>query len=329
MSEHGGRLLFHAQHYQRPAAEWLDLSTGINPHSWPVPQLPATVWSRLPEQEDDLLTAAQQYYQTPSLMAVAGSQMAIQLLPLLRDHSRVGVLTPAYAEHADNWQRAGHHVQLVSAEAIEQALPQLDVLIVVHPNNPSGHLFSPQDLLRWRQQLQRRGGWLIVDEAFIDVTPEHSLARFSPMPSLIILRSLGKFFGLAGLRIGFVLAETSILARLQNRLGPWPIATASRYIACQALSDSHWQQHNRERLQQAAQRLQQLLTQYGLPVTGATALFQWIVTPHAEHIHQQLAEQGILTRLFLTPASLRFGLPADEADWQRLQRALAVLRWDN
>jgi cobalamin biosynthetic protein CobC len=323
MLEHGGRLRQFALRYQRPEADWLDLSTGINPNGWPVPELPASVWQRLPENDDGLIQAAQRYYQTNALLAVPGSQAAIQQLPYLRQQSRVGILSPAYAEHAHCWQQAGHTVLPVDAANLD--LTTLDVLIVVNPNNPTGQKISKAQLSDCHQQLQQRQGWLIVDEAFIDSTPGQSLLRDTPKEGLIILRSLGKFFGLAGLRVGFVSATTDILNRLEQALGPWPIAHASRYIATLALEDTAWQQHTAAELKQASQRLQALLTEQGLEPGGGCDLFQWVRTDRAKTVHHQLAQQGVLTRLFETPMSVRFGLPAKETDWQRLQAALESL----
>ena len=176
--------------------------------------------------------------------------------------------------------------------------------------------------LDWRAQLAARGGWLIVDEAFMDATPELSLAPGCDQRGLIVLRSLGKFFGLAGARVGFVAAWPALLACIQETLGPWTINGPARAIARLALQDSAWQQHTRERLQHDSARLVALLTQHGFTPSGGTALFQWIRTDRAAETHDVLARQGILTRLFDAPASLRFGLPGTENEWNRLETAL-------
>jgi cobalamin biosynthesis protein CobC len=326
MLEHGGELYRASEYYAIPLNEWLDLSTGINPNAWPVPnELPATLWSQLPQQDDGLITAAQTYYQCESLIAVAGSQAAIQTLPTLREPSRVGILSPAYAEHAYAWQQAGHEVISISSETVANLINQLDVLIIINPNNPTAENFSSEQLLAWHQQLAEKKGWLVIDEAFIDSKPKHSLANHCPIQGLIVLRSLGKFFGLAGLRIGFVLAEQALLNQLAEKLGPWPIAHASRYIAQQALQDTTWQQQCRIGLIKKGKRLKQLLSKFGLSPSGSCDLFQWSKTKRAPSYHQQLAQQGILTRVFDSPASLRFGLPKTEHDWQRLQSALQQL----
>ncbi len=325
MLEHGGKLNSAAQYYGIPLNEWLDLSTGINPNGWPIPtDLPAERWSQLPQDDDGLLAAAQSYYICDSLLAVAGSQAAIQTLPKLRTQSRVGVLSPAYAEHAHAWRQAEHQVIIVDTDTIQSTLATLDVLIIINPNNPTGQHFSPSQLLEWHLLLVKRGGWLIVDEAFMDVTPEFSLSSMCPKQGLIVLRSIGKFFGLAGLRTGFVLAEDSLLKKLAEQLGPWPIAAMSRYLTERALLDTQWQIQSRVNLLKQGEQLFKLLQQAGLSPQGSSSLFKWVQISSAQAIHNRLAQMGILTRLFSQPASLRFGLPKTIQDWQRLESALAT-----
>lgn len=322
MLEHGGRLRHAARQYGIAEADWLDLSTGINPHGWPVPLVPDGIWQRLPQDDDELHAAAQACYGTAQLLAVAGSQAAIQALPLLRPPARVALVAPGYAEHAHAWQRCGHHVVGMTASEILQAGTTAQVAVIVNPNNPTGKLFRREELLDLHAQLAARGGWLVVDEAFIDATPEYSLASACPRPGLIVLRSLGKFFGLAGARVGFVLAEEEVLQPLAELLGPWPIAAPSRYVATLALRDTAWQDATRKALPLAAQRLVNLLNAHGLAPSGGSSLFQWVCCVSAASLHQQLAQQGILTRLFDAPFSLRFGLPRDETQWARLSAAL-------
>lgn len=320
MLEHGGRLRAAAQRYGIPENEWLDLSTGINPDGWPAPAVPAEIWQRLPQDDDELNAAACNYYSATRLLAVSGSQAAIQALPSLRPPSRVVLAAPGYAEHAHAWQRCGHEVIGVSDEEILQA--DADVVVIINPNNPTGKLFSRDALLKLHARLAARGGWLVVDEAFIDASPEHSLASVCPRPGLIVLRSPGKFFGLAGARVGFVLAEENVLQPLAEWLGPWPIAAPSRHVATLALRDAAWQRATRETLPQAAQRLAELLRAHDLEPSGGCTLFQWICREDAANLHQQLARQGVLTRLFGQPASLRLGLPRGAAQWARLADAL-------
>jgi len=320
--EHGGHLIDAAEKYTIPLDQWIDLSTGINPNGWPIPSIPNECWQRLPESSDGLLAAAKQYYQCQSILPVAGSQAAIQALPLLRQHSKVGVLAPAYAEHAYSWKKAGHQVIELSIESIDSQLAQLDVLILINPNNPAGQRFSKTQLLSWHQQLKSRNGWLVVDEAFIDSNPEQSLSHHPVDEGLIILRSIGKFFGLAGIRCGFVIATQQILNQLNEKLGPWTISHPSRYIATAALLDKSWQTKTRLELNKQTNRLALLLNQKSLKTTAITALFIWVKTDDAEQIHHVLAQKGILTRLFTQPLSLRFGLPKHESEWHYLEQVL-------
>lgn len=319
---HGGRLRTAAAQFAIPLPQWLDLSTGINPDGWPVRTPPATAWARLPEDDDDLEPVACHYYGVCQLLPVAGSQAAIQALPRLRMPSRVGVLHPGFSEHGNAWLSNRHRIVTVTAGQIDALLPDIDVLVLTQPNNPTGVMFKRDRLLQWREQLTARGGWLIVDEAYMDATPEYSIATHADNPGLIVLRSLGKFFGLAGARVGFVCAEQNLLTQLRQLLGPWAISHPSRWIASQALQDTTWQQQARRQLLASSFRLQSLLQQHQLHPAGGCAFFQWSVSPHAAAIHQTLAQQGILVRLFDDPLSVRFGLPAHENDWLRLESAL-------
>lgn len=322
MLEHGGRLQAAAKKYRIPIGEWLDLSTGINPAGYPVPALPPEAWRCLPDGDVALRAAAAGYYGNESVLPVAGTQAAIQALPRLRAPSRVAVLSPTYGEHAHAWRHGGHAVRELVADEIEPALEQFDVVVLANPNNPTGLRLDGDRLHAWRARLAARGGWLVVDEAFMDATPDASLVSRATLPGLIVLRSLGKFFGLAGARVGFVFAAREWLDLLDEELGPWGVTGPAQTVAAQALSDFAWQETTRTRLLGASARLGRLLAEHGLIPSGGTALFQWVNTPRAAKLHEQLARRGILTRLFTTPASLRLGLPGDESQWQRLARAL-------
>ncbi|MFK3646988.1 threonine-phosphate decarboxylase CobD [Lysobacter enzymogenes] len=325
MLEHGGRLLRAAQRYGIPAAQWLDLSTGINPDSWPLPAIPARAWQRLPEDDDGLAEIAADYYGAPHALPVAGSQAAIQALPELRARSRVGVLAPGYAEHAHAWRRAGHAVETLAGDDLLAQRERYDVVVLIHPNNPGGDRFERDALLALQQMLAARGGWLLIDEAFMDATPERSLCGDTAREGLIVLRSAGKFFGLAGARAGFVCAAPALLAALRERLGPWTLTGPARYVLRHALADRDWQRDMRARLRAQGERLAALLAAHGLEPIGGSAFFQWRRDPRAAQLHDALARRAILTRLFEQPASLRFGLPGDEHEWQRLDAALAEL----
>jgi cobalamin biosynthesis protein CobC len=321
MLEHGGNLQQAAQQYGRPLADWLDISTGINPLHYPIPALAPALFQRLPPAPDVLHAAARAYYGCTHLLACAGSQAPLQLLPSLRAPCRVAMPLTMYQEHAHAWQRAGHQVQFFDQMPDDLLLQNTDVLLVCNPNNPTGYLYPTDTLLDWHAQLAAHGGWLVVDEAFMDTTPQHSLACHSGQEGLWILRSLGKFFGLAGLRVGFLLGEPQALTQVESLLGPWTITGPSQFIASQALADHHWQQQMREYLPTQAAQLAQLLSQHGLTPTGGTDLFQYVPHPASRMLQQALAEQGVWTRYFAAPQALRFGLPSPTA-WSHLAQAL-------
>ena len=328
-SEHGGRLRSAAALWNIPLERWLDLSTGINPQGFIPGEIPLSAWLQLPQDDDELGQRAARYYgvEPDCLLPTGGSQAAIQALPGLRAHCRVGMIPPLYYEHPRAWSRAGHQVVLLEPTDLEKAAQELDVLVICNPNNPTGSRLTAATLDSLLEKLAARHGWLIVDEAFADVDVDRSwsVATRAGKPGLIVLRSLGKFFGLAGARVGFVLAWNNMISTLADRLGPWCISGPSRFVAGQALADTAWQQQARLDLEAKSKRLHELLTGSGLPPAGGTAFFQWVCTEQATRIHELLAESAILTRLFSEPPSLRFGLPADEDDWQRLQEGLRLV----
>lgn len=328
MLEHGGRLRKAALDYGIAEADWLDLSSGLAPWPFPIPEIPLRAWARLPETDDGLEQAACDYYGANQVLPVAGSQMAIQLLPRLRRAGKVGVLSPCYAEHAEAWRRNGYIVREVQEQEVEFYLDNLDVLVVVNPNNPTGLSLTPARLLDWHARLAQRGGWLVVDEAFMDNTPQLSLAAHAHQVGLIVLRSFGKFFGLAGVRLGFVLAERKLLRLLAEQVGPWVVSGPTRVLGQACLQDTENHTRQRIRSDEASERLASLLERHGFKPQGGCALFQWLITDQAQALYEFMARRGILLRLFTHNSSLRFGLPADAAEEARLEQAFIAFTKD-
>lgn len=320
MLEHGGNLRDAARHYGRD--DWIDLSTGINPHGYPAPVPSKAAWHRLPEPDPALLAAACAYYRAPTMLPVAGTQAAIQALPRLRAPCRVAVSAPSYAEHAHHWGLHGHTRRLVAYAELEAAIDDSDVVVVVNPNNPTGESVVPERLLEWAARLHARGGWLVVDEAFSDTTTAMSVATHAGQPGMIVLKSVGKFFGLAGLRLGFVAAHQDLLDSLADLLGPWAVSGPAQEIAVQALRDTRWQQDTRAYLRQSGYRMARLLMEHGIASAG-TPLFRWWPEAQPEAFHEHMAARGIWCRLFRDAArGIRVGLPASEHEWQRIEQAL-------
>jgi cobalamin biosynthetic protein CobC len=327
--EHGGRLRQAAREYGIALADWVDLSTGINPDTYPIPPIDPLCWQRLPEDHDGLEAAAAAYYGSERLLALPGSQAAIQSLPRLFKPMAIASVSPLYEEHPHAWEKAGH--QLRRLPTLQRALSVMTPnVLLCNPNNPTANQLPRQSLLDAADQLRRRGGWLIVDEAFADAEPDNTVAALAgsdEAPNLIVLRSLGKFFGLAGARVGFMFAAADKLEALHEIIGPWAVANPARVVARCALEDRTWQAEARLRLAASSQRLADMLAPLG--TVQRTALFCTVggdagslsVTALADHF----ARRGILVRRFDLHGLIRFGLPGGEGEWQRL--AAAVAEW--
>ncbi len=323
---HGGDLARAEAEFGPPAEVWLDLSTGINPQAYPVVELSHEAWSRLPDSGVMLRlkeAAAGAYgVEGPARIAAApGSSAIIQWLPRLAKRTRVAVLGPAYAEHAAAWRAAGHMVDEV--EDLEEISKEAAVVVVVNPNNPTGRYIESDGLVALARSLGERHGLLVVDEAFADVAPEGSLACRAGLPGLVVLRSFGKFYGLAGVRLGFALAWQPLVEALERLMGPWAVPGPAAALASVALADETWKAATRNRLAADAHRLRELIGVSGLKVLGGTDLFVLAGIDRAEDLHAHLAKQGILVRRFPErPTWLRFGLPPDARAWERLEGAL-------
>lgn len=322
---HGGRLGQARQRFRGAPEPFLDLSTGINPVGYPVPDLPAESWQRLPEPEaiDALHRAAALAYRLsdPAMVAAApGTQILISLLPHLLGLRSAAILGPTYGEHLAAWRNAG----IPAREVLTlNDLAHPGAAILCNPNNPDGRRLSPSTLLALADTLAHQNGLLIVDEAFADFDPALSLAPFLPHPALLILRSFGKTYGLAGLRLGFALASPGLADRLRTALGPWAISGPAAAIGRLALSDSAWRDRASTRLATDADRLERLLLAAGLHILGGTSLFRLAECEHAPLLFDHLGRAGILVRRFDAQSSwLRFGLPPDQPAWDRLDSAL-------
>ncbi|WP_167767351.1 threonine-phosphate decarboxylase CobD [Bradyrhizobium frederickii] len=319
MREHGGNLDQAQERFGGRAEDWIDLSTGINRLPYPVGEVSARAWSALPSRAEieALHQAARHAYRTSApIVALGGAQAAIQLLPQLAPPGRARILAPTYNEYAGVLSAAGWNVQ----EAGElDALAGADLAVVVNPNNPDGRTHAPKDLLA----LLPRVGRLVIDESFADAVPL-SLAPEAGRPGLLVLRSFGKFYGLAGLRLGFALGDAADVAKLAAASGPWPVSGTAIAIGCRALHDDAWAEATSARLARDCVRLDEMARVQGWTLVGGTPLFRLYETPDARAAQENLAHGHIWSRVFAQkPTWLRLGLPGSEAEWTRLAEALA------
>lgn len=379
--QHGGDLHRAIAQYGRPRADWLDLSTGVNPEAYPVSMPTSDIWRTLPDDHDDLAAVAGAYYHWPAshVLPVAGSQAVIRTLPAVLDGmTRAGktdaptssgrgdaaVATLTYGEYAPAFAAAGvrvHTYDPADPAPLDTLPDTVRYLVVVNPNNPTTDRHPVAILREWQARLARRGGALIVDEAFADAYDAAADgdagvgtigtgwadigidATALPDSSLIVLRSVGKFFGLAGIRAGFVLASPAICEALRVHLGAWTVSGPARHAAREALRDTAWQTAMRRSLDAQRHALHAILVEHGFPARS-TPLFAWWPWADAFGLQARLADQGIWIRCFAASAapsparqsataffetarlpSVRIGLPGSTAALERLSRALSTI----
>jgi len=321
MREHGGNLDLACARFGGRLEDWIDLSTGINRQPYPVGVLPLRAWTALPSRAEieALHEAARQTYATKApLLALAGAQAAIQMLPHLSREGRARILAPTYNEYAPVLLSAGWEVEEV--DSID-ALAGADLAVVVNPNNPDGTKHAPDTLLKLASRVKR----LVVDESFADAVPELSLAAAAGRPGLLILRSFGKFYGLAGLRLGFAIGCESDIEALASMAGPWPVSGAAIEIGRRALRDREWADATKARLVREGVRLDAIAREAGWTLVGGAPLFRLYETGEAVAAQERLARDNIWSRIFKDrPGWLRLGLPGDETEWARLASALSA-----
>lgn len=363
---HGGRLDTALRAFPAAPHPWVDLSTGLNPLSYPTDQAAYYDWNALPDpsalkaleraaakaflQIDDdsdapnnpaapqTIDAHKTTYSrlgqngsttahidmiANSLIAVPGTELGLRLLPHLGLNGPVHYWTPGYRSHAESFPNA----IAITADTLCEAADQGGVIILANPNNPDGRIWPLEDLLKLAARLKKSSGTLIVDEAFADIIPQLSLLphlQDFQNGNVIILRSFGKFYGLGGMRLGFVALPLLFQQRLRHILGSWPLNSAALQIATSAYQDFHWQQQTRIFINTAAQRLDNLCQHFGFNTIGDCPLFRLIDDKRAAQLFHHLAAHGLLSRPFdHNPNWLRLGLPGTEADWVRLEKALA------
>ena len=317
--DHGGNL--EAAIAQFGGTDWIDLSTGINPVAYPVPLLSTESWSRLPSKSgiEQLEHNAGRYFAVGNVpcLAVSGAQAAIQLLPLISAGAKVAVLGPTYNEHAASFRL--HGAEVLEISDLSQCPQDVATLVIVNPNNPDGRMVPPDEILA----LKRRFETVIVDESFADVCPENSICPQLGTPGLFVLRSFGKFFGLAGIRLGFVLGNDMQINRLRELAGPWGVNGPAIETGIKAYADSHWIEGARERLHEDAARLDDLARRAGWDLVGGCDLFRLYDVPSAEGTQSHLAQSQIWTRIFpYSTRWIRLGLPGAKAHWKRLETAM-------
>lgn len=326
---HGGRLDEAVSRFGGHPTTWLDLSTGINANSYPVPEISKRAWARLPDSEAKTAAemAVRKAYFVPQEAEIslgAGTQAHIQNLPSLFKPQAVAIVGYTYQEHGVCWQRAGHEVYVT--DGLESAEATARIIIVVNPNNPDGKIYDREALVSLSRRLATKGGLLVVDEAFGEVVPNASVLGESGREGLVVLRSLGKFFGLAGVRFGAAIGSASLIRRLEERLGPWAVSGPALEVASVALGDTKWQKRTSKKLAAGREQLETLLQKHGHEIVGGTDLFVLSQVRDADQLRDHLATEHILVRGFVGKSRwIRFGVPGGKAAFTRLDKALSSM----
>lgn len=335
-AHHGGRLGAARVAYSQAPQPWIDLSTGINPRSYPAPRARGVTLNRLPDTGElsrlEAVAAVAFGVADPHrVVATGGTEPALRLLPFVVGGG-IGaavVAGPTYGSHVDGWAKAGVPSRIVADAELDAAIGDRTAVIIVNPNNPDGRVLGRDRLRQLHDAVASRDGVLVVDEAFAEVTPEASVADLAggECKQLLVLRSFGKFYGLAGLRLGFVIGNPSVAARVRALIGDWPVSVDALAAGLAAYADRAWADRMRGQLTTSARRLDGLLTRHGFEVVGGTSLYRLVRAADAPARFEQLAAAGILTRPFQHDSTLlRFGLPGSPEAWRRLGAAVTAFQ---
>lgn len=316
--DHGGGLDAAVALYGGTRAEWLDLSTGINPRAYPVPEIPARAYTELPDRvaAEALEMAARTFWMVPdgaAVLAAPGASALIANIPRLAAPGRVRIVARSYNEHEAAFRAAGWEVLRADPETGARA----EARVVVHPNNPTGNMFSGENEPEGRPLV-------VIDESFCDVILANSrVPDWALKPGVVILKSLGKFWGLPGLRLGFAIGDPAMIARLKDMLGPWPVSGVAQHVGRMALEDMAWANTTRQILNLDVARLDALVQGKGAELIGGTALFRLYRVDDAARWQEKLALGKVWSRIFpYDPTWLRLGLPP-VGGWDQLEAALA------
>ena len=327
--QHGGQLERIKKENPDQLLPWVDLSTGISPLSYPVESGVMDSFTELPQCSEALKKAAMEYYGSRGLLLTPGSMWSIQNLPLLRrllcsnDQRPVLIPKQGFNEHKKAWLSWGYQIEQYDDIPNSHQLRASQVCVVINPNNPTGKLLEPETLLSMHRELSKHNAWLLVDEAFMDMTPENSLVANAPIEHLIILKSFGKFFGLPGLRLGALIGPEDVLKSASKLLNDWSINSAAQKIAMSAWQDQTFHYQAKFYINGGYERLSSMLNKLGYQTQG-TKLFQTYYCADAQFLYRHLLEYGIYVRLLDDKSGIRFALPKEQTHWERLEQVLSL-----
>lgn len=325
---HGGQLQEAKRQFPHVVTPWIDLSTGINPYAYSFSSILPERWAELPDMHDEenlrKIAAITYGVKDESYVAAApGTQILISLLPYIFQAKQVCILCPTYMEHIKAWQHAGVNVKQVSSleEFMHFGSQEQTIGVICNPNNPDGRLFSVEQIKEVVNSFGQFNNHLVVDEAFMDFEGQGA-GKLLPHSFLTILRSFGKTYGLAGVRLGFILSNPDYIQKIRQMLGPWAVGGAALQIGQQALQDHAWFLQSQQRLIHQVKQLDLIFLDNGCKVIGGTHLFRLIEYVRAQELWFYLANRGIWVRKFdYNDQWLRFGL-SHHQEWDRVNKMI-------
>ncbi len=361
---HGGQVFRLAKELGRPVESLIDFSASVNPLGPPVSVLNAMheainecQYYPDPYSDDLRVQLAQKHkVSVESILVGNGSVELIRILPQALRLQQACVVGPTFSEFEHALQLAripylgvegvSNHQYAPPVEKVHTILQRWKLgssckkpkggvrpyaVYLCNPNSPTGRRIAPRDLQEIIAQVHQVGGWMIVDEAFIDWCPSYSLLKdLSKWPRLLILRSFTKFFAIPGLRLGYLVGEPSVIETIGKYMPPWSVNRVAQAAGMAALADLHFCGRSQRFMQRARGCLiRELGTIPELRVIPSQANFVMVEFSDdlvMKDIVVRLQNQGILVRdcqtfSGMTHAALRFTVRL-QRDNQRLVRAL-------
>ena len=316
--QHGGDIDLAIKKYGGQRADWIDLSTGINRTSYPWQESVKVELRDLPSSKllMGLEKAASRAYKVAEgtdTAAVQGAQQIISLLPIcLKNYNSVAILGPTYNEYEKAFKSSG-----IKAETVSEVskLSSSDIAIIVNPNNPTGKVIAEEIL----DDLSKKVRILIIDESF----KMFSSRRIQKFDNVIQINSLGKFFGLAGVRLGFVSGPSDFIKSVREMLGPWPISSIAAEIGIIALNDTTWISEMEKILLEGSNVLHKACSTKNWKLVGKTNLFHTYATSSCLEVEEQFAAHYIWIRTFdYSQTWIRLGIPTSKYEWTRVRQVL-------
>lgn len=327
-SHHGGNVYAAARRLGRTVDQLIDFSASINPLGPAPGAVQAIRRARSLEHYPDpdcwaLRQALASHWRCSSNQIVIGngSTELIHLLPEALQLRHLLVIGPTFSEYAHAMERFGGRVSMVLAERADGYAPPLaraieamrvnkakpkgaapiDAVVLCNPNSPTGQACSVQEVKHLARIVQRRRIRLILDETFADYCEERSiLPMTNKIENAIVLRSFTKFFGLPGLRIGYLVTKADIAQRIRARQLPWSVNALAQEAALAALSDGRHARRSRSFMVRERARFHTRLRQVSgcvaFPSLANFLLMELPIGRQARTVTAALHRQGILVR---------------------------------